>query len=114
MYVLKTAYVFVFALLVTLLGSASVAYGQSKPNFTYTRNADIGFNISDLRPSQQWDYILNTNLCFSFNPPSSGGSYAVQLTMELKDKANPSVEKEEVIGASVNQLITNPSMRSSV
>lgn len=109
MYVLKTAYVFVFALLVTLLGSASVAYGQSKPNFTYTRNADIGFNISDLRPSQQWDYILNTNLCFSFNPPSSGGSYAVQLTMELKDKANPSVEKEEVIGASINQLITNPS-----
>lgn len=108
MYVLKTVRVLLFLLLFSVSAIASGAYGQSKPDITIIRNPDIGFAVSNLAPSRQWDYILNTNLCFSANPPTANGSYSVQLTMELKDKTNPSITKEEVIGAAVNQLITNP------
>ncbi|KXK11205.1 MAG: hypothetical protein UZ22_OP11002000409 [Microgenomates bacterium OLB23] len=109
MYVVKTAIISVAVALCATFIMIGVAYGQSKPEITYIKNSDIGFTISDLTPSRQWDYIASTNFCFSFNPPTANGSAAVQVTMELKDKANPSSTVEEVIGASVNQLITNPS-----
>lgn len=107
MYVVKTAHIFIVLFLLSLLGTGSVAYGQSKPEITYVRNADIGFTISNITPSRQWDYILYSDFCFSANPPSNA-SASVQVTMDLKDTSNPSLEKEEVIGAAVNQLITNP------
>jgi hypothetical protein len=109
MYVVKTAHIFILTLFISLLSLGSVAYGQSKPEVTYIRNPDIGFNISAINPSKQWDYILNSDFCFTASPPSAAGSASVQLTMELKDKVNPAIKKEEVIGASVNQLITTPS-----
>lgn len=108
MYVVKTALIFVLFALFTLINSPSMAHGQSLSDIVYVKNLNINFVASSLAPSRQWDYILNTDFCFSTTPPSTGASAAVQLVMELKDKVNPSIEAEEVIGASVNQLITNP------
>lgn len=113
MYVLKTTtilialYGFLLILASALGGMSSFVHAQANPEFTYIRNTDIGFVIADVQRSQQWDYMLKSNLCFDFNPPSNA-NFSVQLSMKLKDKINPSLEKEEAIGASVAQQISNP------
>src|SRR3989344_6008166 len=107
MYVLRTTIIVICGFLLALATISSLAHAQANPEFIYIRNGDIGFHISNVSRAQYKDYTIKTDLCFDFEPPNFG-RYEVQLTMQLKDKNNPSVIKEELIGASVDYLISSP------
>ena len=72
-------------------------------------NRDIDVELRAPTKTDIWDYILGGNLCFTSSPPSANGKFRVELSMRLKSESNATEIVEEVIGASVSKIITNPS-----
>ena len=98
------------------VGSQLVLQGPSLSDRTsadtryikYLPNNDIKIELKDPYGSQNWDYGIEGDICFNQTPPSVNAKFRIELLMKLKDKNDVTKTVNEVIGASVTQLITNP------